>query len=109
MAGYVQEERKLSAVGCGLALLWLPPSLLFFVLMALGGFGCEGAPQPCTADWTRPLLLIAVTALLGFATTWAAATLRDEKRGLKRNAAATLAFLLVASFVALVWWICDAL
>jgi hypothetical protein len=108
MAGYRNEERQRNTLGCTLALLWLPLSFLFLGLMALGGFGCEGAPRPCSPDRLRPLLLIGMTAFLGVATVWSTSALRAEKSGFKRNAAALVACSLLVLFVGIVWWILDA-
>lgn|SRR5690242_4875409 len=108
MAGYRDEGRQRNTLGCGLALLWLPLSFVFLGLMALGGFGCEAAPRPCSPYTLRPLLLIGVTALLGVATVWSTSALRVEKSGFKRNAAALIACSLLALFVGIVWSILEA-
>lgn len=57
--------------GCMVATLIVAPfAALWLVGNVLGGFGCEGAPQPCTGDSGRFWLGIAVLAVTTLALAW---------------------------------------
>lgn len=102
MAGYV-EDRERNGLGCFLASLWLIVAFPLFVILLLGGGGCEGAPQPCTPNRWPEFAFIAMFVALGVGTAWTTKTLRSGKRNASWWVALALAVLLLAAWMFLVW------
>jgi hypothetical protein len=71
--GYDPERNCGCIVG---ALATTPFALLWLIVNALGGFGCEGADQPCTPHNGRFWLGVFVIGAAGSAIAWLVNALR---------------------------------
>jgi hypothetical protein len=69
--GYSDDRRNEPNWGCIAAIVVAAPILLIWLVgNALGGFGCEGASQPCTPHAGRFLLGAAVVVAVASALGW---------------------------------------
>ena len=75
--GYKPENN----CGCIVAILVIIPlAAVWLVGNAMGGFGCEGAAEPCSSDYGRFLLGVAVCVGGGVALAWLINAVRRKLR-----------------------------
>ena len=92
-----------NGLGCGLALAWLVIAIPLFVLLLLGGGGCEGARKPCNPTLWREITFVAAVIVLAAATIWSTKQLRSGEKNAWWWAAAVLAIVLLAVALVLGW------
>ena len=65
-AGMAFSDEKPTNWGCiAAAFIVVPLALFEFTIASMGGGGCEGAPEPCEADYTVMWLVFAGLVIVG--------------------------------------------
>lgn len=98
-----------NGLGCGLALAWLVIAIPLFVLLLLGGGGCEGAQEPCKPTLWREIAFLVALLVLASATVWSTKQLRSGKKNSLWWVAAVLAVILSVVAILLVWQVAIVL